>query len=182
MVDKTEQKILDVALKEFAKEGYVGARTKSIAEKSGFSEMTLFRKFKTKENLFNMVLAKNQEIVIKDFYLMMKDSNIDNPDDYLKTIIERLISLTEDNFDFISIVIYEKKTISGTVIAELMTHITECLEKIFPNSKIDTKVFVFNLLSFVYFLIFDKSQGRTFVDHKKAVEEFIKYSTGCLKL
>ncbi len=58
MVDKTEQKILDVALKEFAEEGYVGARTRIIAEKSGFSEMTLFRKFKTKENLFNMVLNK----------------------------------------------------------------------------------------------------------------------------
>ncbi len=182
MVDKTEQKILDVALKEFAREGYVGARTRIIAEKSGFSEMTLFRKFKTKENLFNMVLAKNQEIVIKNFNSIMAESKFENPDEFLKTIIERLVNLTEDNFEFISIIIYEKKMISGTVVADLMTHLTQCIEKIFPNSKIDSKVFVFNLLSFIYFIIFDKSQGRTFIDHEKAIEEFIKYSTNCLKL
>ena len=44
-MDKTERKILDAALKIFAERGYDGAKTKLIAEKSGFTEMTLFRKF-----------------------------------------------------------------------------------------------------------------------------------------
>ena len=49
MTGETEQKILDAALKVFSQKGYDGAKTKSIAEKSGFSEVTLFNKFKTKK-------------------------------------------------------------------------------------------------------------------------------------
>lgn len=47
MADETKQKILDAALKIFAEKGYKGATTMSIAEEAGFSEKTLFRKFKT---------------------------------------------------------------------------------------------------------------------------------------
>ncbi|NJD54393.1 MAG: helix-turn-helix transcriptional regulator [Candidatus Methanoperedens sp.] len=42
---KTEQKILEAALRMFAREGYDGATTRRIAEEAGVSEMTLFRKF-----------------------------------------------------------------------------------------------------------------------------------------
>jgi AcrR family transcriptional regulator len=62
MSAETEQKILDAALHVFSKNGYVGARTRMIAKESGFTEMTLFRKFETKENLFNQVLITNREI------------------------------------------------------------------------------------------------------------------------
>ncbi|MGZ7107882.1 MAG: TetR/AcrR family transcriptional regulator, partial [Methanobacterium sp.] len=44
---------MDTALKMFAERSYLGAKTKSIAEEAGFSEMTLFRKFKTKKNLYD---------------------------------------------------------------------------------------------------------------------------------
>lgn len=46
MTDETEQKILDAALKIFSQKGYDGAKTKAIAEESGFSEVTLFKRFK----------------------------------------------------------------------------------------------------------------------------------------
>jgi AcrR family transcriptional regulator len=49
MTDKTEQKILDAGLKVFSKKGYDAATTRGIAEESGFTEMTLFRKFGTKK-------------------------------------------------------------------------------------------------------------------------------------
>lgn len=58
MVDETREKILDAALKVFSKEGYKPAKTAIIAEEASFSEKTLFRKFKTKENLFNEVISK----------------------------------------------------------------------------------------------------------------------------
>ena len=53
MTDKTEQKILDSALKLFAEKGYDASTTITLAEESGYSEMTLFRIFKTKKNLFD---------------------------------------------------------------------------------------------------------------------------------
>ncbi len=47
----TDEKILDAALAVLATEGYAGATTKKIAEGAGINEVTLFRKFKSKENL-----------------------------------------------------------------------------------------------------------------------------------
>ena len=88
MAHGTEEKIMEAALKEFAECGYAGAKTKVIAEKSGLSEMTLFRRFKTKRNLFNQVLKKNQDDLVKDFSSIMDESKIENPDDFLKTMIK----------------------------------------------------------------------------------------------
>ncbi len=51
MIDETSQKIMDSALKLFARYGYKGASAKAIAVDAGFNELTLFRKFKTKKNL-----------------------------------------------------------------------------------------------------------------------------------
>ena len=92
------------------------------------------------------------------------------------------MNLTEDNFEFISIVILERQTISGDIIAELMSYLTKIIDETFPDSKIDSKVFVFNILSFIYLIILDKRQGRTFVNHEDAIEKFINYSTMCLQL
>jgi len=46
-----DETILDAALAVLAREGYGGATTKKIAEEAGINEVTLFRKFKSKENL-----------------------------------------------------------------------------------------------------------------------------------
>lgn len=54
----TEEKILKVSLELFSKFGYVGTSTKKIAEKAGVNEVTLFRKFKTKSNLFQEVISE----------------------------------------------------------------------------------------------------------------------------
>lgn len=182
MAHGTKEKIMDAALKEFAEKGYAGAKTKVIAERSGLSEMTLFRRFETKKNLFNQVLKKNHDDVVKDFNSIINDSKIENTDDFFKTMIKLLLNLTEDNFEFISIIILERQSISGDIIAELMEYLTRIIEDIFPDSKVDPKVFVFNLLSFIYLIILDKRQGRTFVNHEEAIEKFISYSTMCLQL
>ncbi|MGZ7049875.1 MAG: TetR/AcrR family transcriptional regulator, partial [Methanobacterium sp.] len=41
MSEETKEIILSAALKVFSEEGYVGAKTRLIAEEAGFSEMTL---------------------------------------------------------------------------------------------------------------------------------------------
>ena len=56
----TEQRILEAALKVFASEGYSGATTRRIAEEANVAEVTLFRKFQSKENLLREVLLKNR--------------------------------------------------------------------------------------------------------------------------
>ncbi len=63
-MDNTEQKILDAALRVFASEGYAGATTRRIAQEADVTEVTLFRKFQSKENLLREVIIKNRGIAI----------------------------------------------------------------------------------------------------------------------
>lgn len=53
---KTRMKILDAAMDLMSIKGYNGTTTKEIAQLAGLSEMTLFRKFKTKKEILNKVI------------------------------------------------------------------------------------------------------------------------------
>jgi AcrR family transcriptional regulator len=55
-----EQQILDAALKVFSSQGYTGATTRRIAEEANVAEVTIFRKFQSKENLLKEVLIRNR--------------------------------------------------------------------------------------------------------------------------
>ena len=53
---KTRQRLLQAAARVFAEKGYSGATTRAIAEAAGLSELTLFRHFGSKKNLFMTVV------------------------------------------------------------------------------------------------------------------------------
>ncbi len=59
-MNDTEQKILDAATRVFASEGYAGATTRRIAQEANVTEVTLFRKFQSKENMLKEVLIRNR--------------------------------------------------------------------------------------------------------------------------
>lgn len=52
----TEQRILDAASNLFTTKGFLATTTKEIAENANVSEMTLFRKFSTKQNLLTCII------------------------------------------------------------------------------------------------------------------------------
>ena len=74
-----EQRILDAALKVFASEGYTGATTRRIAEEANVAEVTLFRKFKSKENLLREVLIKNRAAFssLDNLFQIQKDVDLE---------------------------------------------------------------------------------------------------------
>jgi len=94
---------LEAALRCFARRGYSAATTVSIAEESGFSEFTLFWKFKTKENLFNMVLAWNIEKIRGELDPILTDREFAGPGEFLETFIRNLARLYHDNVEAMSI-------------------------------------------------------------------------------
>ncbi|MDP3484393.1 MAG: helix-turn-helix domain-containing protein, partial [Methanobacteriaceae archaeon] len=57
-MDNTEDRILDATIKLLDEVGWDGATTKKIAAEAGVNEVTLFRKFKTKNLLLEA--AKNR--------------------------------------------------------------------------------------------------------------------------
>jgi AcrR family transcriptional regulator len=52
----TDDRILAAARRIFTRDGYVGATTRSIAKEARVNEVTLFRKFGTKENIMRAVV------------------------------------------------------------------------------------------------------------------------------
>ena len=54
----TEDKILNAATVLFSQKGFTAVTTKEIAKKAGVSEMTLFRHFESKHNLFEKAFEK----------------------------------------------------------------------------------------------------------------------------
>ena len=73
-----EQRILDAALKVFANESYSGATTRRIAEEANVAEVTLFRKFQSKENLLREVLIKNRATfsALDPLFIIQKDADL----------------------------------------------------------------------------------------------------------
>jgi len=56
--DETRQRIIDAAAEVGSQVGYAKATTKAIAEAAGVNEVTLFRHFGTKENLFSAAIEQ----------------------------------------------------------------------------------------------------------------------------
>ena len=184
MINKTEEKIMDTALIIFAKKGYLGAKTKIIAEEAGFSEMTLFRKFQTKKNLYDRVMEKNQKKVFNEYQSLFIEKQYENLDDFLSNLINSIELLIENNFEYIIISMHEgpEQSSSGDInnylIKELGNYIGS--QNILKNSMVDFDIFAFNIITFLYFVIADKKQGKLFKDHEDVINKFISYSTRCI--
>jgi AcrR family transcriptional regulator len=57
----TDQQILDAALDVIVRRGYTGATTREIAAAAGINEVTLFRRFGSKEKLMRAVVEQEAE-------------------------------------------------------------------------------------------------------------------------
>lgn len=171
MSDATEQKILDGALKIFAEKGYTGATTRLIANETGFTEVTIYRRFKNKENLFRSVLIQNNEKMMKEINTIFVEKNFESKRDFLDTLVHNLVNLGRNNLEFIEITINENSRIPENFLTEFIIGLSKYVKRNIQNDKIDYKIFVFTIISFIYFFIQD--YGLTFQDRDKTLERFI---------
>jgi AcrR family transcriptional regulator len=74
MGSKIDGKILEHAIKCFAERGYYGTTTKEIAVAADVTEGSLFRLFKSKENLFAEVLKRSatRQMSVEDFRALLE--------------------------------------------------------------------------------------------------------------
>jgi AcrR family transcriptional regulator len=75
-VDVTRERLLDAAAQTFASDGLRGATTREIARQAGVNEVTLFRHFKSKEQLLRAVLQRGlaAEVAIMDQHSSWKEN------------------------------------------------------------------------------------------------------------
>jgi AcrR family transcriptional regulator len=169
----TEQQILEAALKVFAEKGYKGATTKVIAEESGFSEFTLFRKFKSKENLFELVLAQGGQDLKKEFLAVLVDEDFENNRDFLEHLVTGLDQMAQHNFQFLNLSLNEGKILEP-VMREFIHLLSEYIKDHLPGQEIDYECFALGILSFIYMINLDHHLGRSYCfDHETGPKRFV---------
>lgn len=178
MTDKTEQKIMDAALEIFAKNGFKSSTTKAIAEKSGFTEMTLFRKFSTKKNLYEKVLQQNVNLMLDDFNQnVFSDTQYDNIRDFISNFIIKAHEVMMNNFEVFYISLNEENKSMEKLMAEQTNFAGNYLKKHINNPEIDYDTLGISIISFVYILNLENYHNRKNSFGKSAnevVENFIE--------
>ncbi len=106
----TRERILEAARETFIKKGYKGATTRKIAQRAGVSEVTLFRKFKSKSNLLKEILNENATLSSQIFNKLLESELRDKPEEFLYRLAEEFFKLvTEKKIDLIFIILVEKE-------------------------------------------------------------------------
>jgi len=154
MVDKTKQKILDAALKVFASDGYKSATTRGIAKESGFTEITLFRKFGTKKKLYEEAMltnhAKLQENVIS--IISDLDQKIDDPKKFLEIYIEKMAAFFKDNIEFFNLMVTEDNIHIDNDMGEFSIFMGKFIERNIKNSEIEAETLAITINTYLYML------------------------------
>jgi AcrR family transcriptional regulator len=78
----TSNRIIDAATHVFAREGIAGATTREIARLAKVNEVTLFRRFKSKQELLRQVVLKSS----KDYESVFENAPLETIDDVRRTI------------------------------------------------------------------------------------------------
>jgi AcrR family transcriptional regulator len=94
-VKDTQKLIIEASLEVFSEKGYTSATTLEISKKANVSEMTLFRHFQTKHNLF--IIAIKQAIGAS----IIENHNVNltlKSDEFIKQVLhEKLLIISKQN-------------------------------------------------------------------------------------
>lgn len=109
---ETQEKILNAAIKLFAKNGYHGTATIEIAREAGISEASIFKYYKTKKDLLKSVLRKIVGEIIPGLALttlsavndVLREGDIK---ENVKTLILGLLGKISGNIDVFKVLINE---------------------------------------------------------------------------
>ena len=103
--ERTRQEILDVALSEFARNGYAGARVDEIAARTRTTKRMLYYYFTSKEQLYIAVLERAYSIA-RDAERQLDVDHLE-PLSAIRTLAELTFDHHESHQDFISLVAIE---------------------------------------------------------------------------
>jgi AcrR family transcriptional regulator len=179
-----EERILDAAMIVFSENGFKGATTIKIAKEAGVNEITIFRKFKSKENLLKAVIEKKlSETLARLDHILCEEKSAD-VEVCIKTLAISLNQFLDERMDFIFMLVTQgrkKPEIMGLFTQfrkKLVEHLSEYFQEQMNRGnirKVDPELLAFSLFSF----IFNKSLSeKIFKEHfinddVKSFEEFI---------
>lgn len=178
----TKDKILKSALKLFSQKGYLGTTTKEIAKEARVAEVTLFRYFISKENLFIDVL-KNQSFLptLKELVPKLKNMNYKEA---LETVARYYMNLLKKKRDLICIMhteIFqypdEIRAIHSKIIHEVYLVFASYLDELkkmkILKKDIDTSYASLAYFGMLFNLFIKKEILKKRINFKKALQTYI---------
>jgi AcrR family transcriptional regulator len=131
--ERTRQEILDVALSEFARNGYAGARVDEIAARTRTTKRMLYYYFTSKERLYIAVLERAYATA-RDAERQLDVDHLD-PVSAIRTLAELTFDHHESHQDFISLVAIEnihraEFIVRSPALAELNTQAVDLIARI----------------------------------------------------
>jgi TetR/AcrR family transcriptional regulator len=192
MVIKDEE-ILKAAMKIIVREGYDGATTKLIADEAGINEVTLFRKFHSKENILQAVITQQRDNALQALTSAFlrrvpDDDNIGKTPRIATTLTElgnRLIEFMKTRMDLMILLISEgkRKPSVAKVISSIPEDMIVQLEKLFKEHillrkmrrDVDPQIAAVTFLSFLFYYSLMKEifGDKVIKDNKKILEGFL---------
>ena len=157
-MNELEIKILNAALIVFSKKGYKNATTRLIASEAGVNESTIFRKFKTKQNLFETIIHHNREIMGEKIeHCKINMEKTDDPKVNLEYVLNSILAIMNTNYDVLHLMITEHTNLTVKRELEYFTEaVTHGLEAIKPPEKdIDLQVVSLMIISFLLFVLYE---------------------------
>ncbi|HEY3422640.1 MAG TPA: TetR/AcrR family transcriptional regulator [Methanocellaceae archaeon] len=108
---QSDDKILDATIRVLAQEGYHGATTKKIAEEAGVNEVTVFRRFKNKENLIREARALSKKRSLESLEEAFKIDEDGNFKEHVAALGEYMSKAINDKANIIRIAIIEMQCV-----------------------------------------------------------------------
>lgn len=178
--EERREQILASALKSFTSKGYNTTTTKTLAEDAGISEVTLFRYFDSKDEIFKSAI---EPWLLKE--LQKTRDSIEEMEinisfhDRLKYVLQERIEFVTNNHEVVKLVFIEHQLNPNIANVNFITEIKRTLEEsiLDPNLEIPNQDFFMRLLigfvlSYLYEPILDEELIQEHVE--KFVESLAK--------
>jgi AcrR family transcriptional regulator len=133
----TDEKIVNATFNILQKEGAKKATTKKIAAEAGVNEITIFRKFKTKSNLIEVVKEHHLQIFIDKLENIFDFNEDEEIEEYLRSNFYELANLSDADFSIMKIAMEEVHEIpeKKLIITRVTDVIIDKLEEFFILQK-----------------------------------------------
>ncbi|WP_439646516.1 TetR/AcrR family transcriptional regulator [Paucilactobacillus hokkaidonensis] len=127
---KGKRSVLLAGLELFAQQGFNGTSTAQIADKAGVSQATIFKYFKTKQDLLLSILQP----IIENFFPLYRDDFLDSLSQF-KTLQELIHFIVRNRYQFLkdnadAVLIFTTEMLTNDTARELFTNI---IKKITTN-------------------------------------------------
>ena len=158
-VKDTETKILYATVQLLEEGGINNATTRRIADKAHVSEVTIFRKFKNKDNLLNEASKFYSEYFLNKLEYVFEIDEDEDLVSILKSLWNNILYLFEDDLNLIKISIEDMRTVSlgdstfKKISEKVINNLKIILEKQINKGKISKEVNIEVLSLNIYSMI-----------------------------